>query len=94
MLIKTPSRIAKIAADVASHFREKVEPQGFKAQLVAYDKASCVAYKSELDKHLGPEASTIVMSKSRGTHSIGRSGPPVPTSWSRSSPDTTTRQTR
>ncbi|GAA1143058.1 HsdR family type I site-specific deoxyribonuclease [Kribbella jejuensis] len=66
VLIKTPSRIAKIAADIAEHFRAKVEPQGFKAQVVAYDKASCVAYKDELDKHLGSEASTIVMSKSRG----------------------------
>lgn len=66
VLIKTPSRIAKIAADVASHFQAKVEPQGFKAQVVAYDKASCVAYKAELDRYLGPDASTIVMSKSRG----------------------------
>ena len=65
VLIKTPSRIAKIAADIAEHFKEKVEPQGLKAQVVAYDKASCVAYKEELDKHLGPEASTIVMSRSR-----------------------------
>lgn len=65
VLIKTPSRIAKIAADIAEHFRAKVEPEGFKAQVVAYDKASCAAYKEELDKRLGPEASTIVMSKSR-----------------------------
>lgn len=66
ILIKTPSRIAKIADDIARHFRAKVEPVGFKAQVVAYDKASCVAYKGELDKILGPETSTIVMSKSRG----------------------------
>ena len=69
VLIKTPSRIAKIAADIAAHFQAKVEPQGFKAQVVAYDKASCVAYKNELDAYLGPEASTIVMSKSRGDSS-------------------------
>lgn len=66
VLIKTPSRIAKIAADIADHFRAKVEPEGLKAQVVTYDKACCVAYKAELDRHLGPEASTIVMSKSRG----------------------------
>ncbi len=66
VLIKTPSRIAKIAADIAEHFRNKVEPEGLKAQVVAYDKASCVAYKAELDKRLDPDASTIVMSKSRG----------------------------
>jgi type I restriction enzyme R subunit len=66
VLIKGPVRIAKIAADIAKHFRAKVEPSGLKAQVVVYDKASCVAYKAELDKYLGPEASTIVMSKSRG----------------------------
>lgn len=74
VLIKAPSRIAKIAADIAEHFRAKVEPQGFKAQVVVYDKASCAAYKEELDRHLGPEASTIVMSSSRGD-------PPEWASW-------------
>lgn len=66
VLIKSPSRIAKIATDIADHFRAKVEPEGLKAQVVAYDRASCVTYKNELDKYLGPDASTIVMSKSRG----------------------------
>lgn len=65
VIIRAPSRVAKIAADIAEHFQAKVEPDGFKAQVVVYDKASCVAYKEELDKYLGPDASTIVMSKSR-----------------------------
>lgn len=65
VLIKAPDRIRQIAADVVEHFSTKVEPEGFKAQLVAYDKASCVAYKEALDTMLPPEASTIVMSKSR-----------------------------
>lgn len=65
VLIKAPERIRQIAADVVEHFTSKVEPEGFKAQLVAYDKASCVAYKAALDTMLPPEASTIVMSKAR-----------------------------
>jgi type I restriction enzyme R subunit len=64
-LIKAPERIRQIAADIVHHFTTKVEPEGFKAQVVAYDKASCVAYKNELDTMLAPEASTVVMSKSR-----------------------------
>ena len=63
ILIKSPERVRKVAADIAEHFKEKVEPQGFKAQVVVYDKPTCVAYKAELDKYLAPEASTIVMSK-------------------------------
>jgi type I restriction enzyme R subunit len=65
VLIKAPDRIRHIAADVVEHFTTKVAPEGFKAQLVAYDKASCVAYKQALDTMLPPDASTIVMSKSR-----------------------------
>lgn len=65
VLIKAPERIRQIASDVVEHFTTKVEPEGFKAQLVAYDKASCVAYKEALDTMLPAEASTIVMSKSR-----------------------------
>ncbi|RNL78484.1 type I restriction endonuclease subunit R [Nocardioides marmorisolisilvae] len=65
VLIKAPDRIRQVAADVVEHFSAKVEPEGFKAQLVAYDKASCVAYKEALDTMLPFEASTIVMSKSR-----------------------------
>lgn len=65
VLIKAPDRIRQVAADVVEHFVGKVEPEGFKAQLVAYDKASCVAYKEALDTMLPSEASTIVMSKSR-----------------------------
>ena len=58
-------RVRQIAADIAEHFTTKVDPQGFKAQVVVYDKPTCVAYKAELDKYLPAEASTIVMSKSR-----------------------------
>ncbi|WP_019814393.1 type I restriction endonuclease subunit R [Saccharomonospora saliphila] len=62
-LLKTPERISKIAGDIADHFMTKVDPQGLKAQVVVYDKPTCVAYKEELDDLLGPDASTIVMSR-------------------------------
>jgi type I restriction enzyme R subunit len=61
-LIKADERVRRIATDIAEHFRTKVEPQGFKAQVVVYDKPTCVAYKAELDKLLGPDATTVVMS--------------------------------
>ena len=54
VLVKAPSASRKIAADIAEHFQAKVEPRGFKAQVVAFDQASCVLYKEELDKHLAP----------------------------------------
>jgi type I restriction enzyme R subunit len=54
-MLKSPDRVAKVAAYVARHFRENVEPLGFKAFLVAVDRPACAAYKEELDKHLPPE---------------------------------------
>ncbi|GEM_PF-1459868 len=41
---------------------ENVEPMGFKAFLVAVDRAACAAYKEELDRHLPPEYSQVVYS--------------------------------
>ncbi len=43
-------RIAKIALDLWSHYRTGVEPDGFKAQVVAIDRPACVVYKQELDR--------------------------------------------
>lgn len=64
VLVKVPERIQKICADVAGHFLEKVSPNGFKGMLVTFDQESCLLYKAELDKHLLPEASEIVISVS------------------------------
>ena len=60
--LKAPERVEKIAQDIATHFKEKVEPNGFKAMVVTPDRHACVQYKEELDKFFGEEASKIVMS--------------------------------
>ena len=41
--------------------KNKIEPNGFKGQVVCYDRECCLLYKQELDKLLGEEATTIVM---------------------------------
>ncbi|MCG2795238.1 MAG: HsdR family type I site-specific deoxyribonuclease [Actinomycetia bacterium] len=64
VLLKTPDRIAAVCADIAQHFQEKVAPNGFGAQVVTFDRESCLLYKQELDRHLPPEFSDIVMSVS------------------------------
>jgi type I restriction enzyme R subunit len=64
VLVKVPERIQKICADVAHHFIEKVHPNGFKAMLVTFDQEACLLYKEQLDRHLPPEASEIVISVS------------------------------
>ena len=58
--LKAPSRIEKVAAFVANHFRENVEPLGYKAFLVAVDREACALYKHALDEHLPVEYSAVV----------------------------------
>jgi len=66
VLVKTPERIRKVCEDIVQHFQAKVEPNGFKAQVVTFDRESCKLYKTELDKLLPPEASEIVMTVNSG----------------------------
>ncbi len=61
-ILKASDRVAKVAADIVDHFSSHVAPDGFKGQIVVYDKEACVLMKAELDKLLPQEASTIVMS--------------------------------
>lgn len=60
--LKAPERVNKIVNDIATHFKEKVEPQGLKAMIVTPDRHACVQYKAELDKHFPEEASRVVIS--------------------------------
>ncbi|MEP0264793.1 HsdR family type I site-specific deoxyribonuclease [Dokdonia sp.] len=62
--LKSPERVAKIGKDIATHFKEKVAPHGFKAMIVTPDRYACVQYKEELDKYFPVEASRVVFSTS------------------------------
>ncbi|MCX7048194.1 MAG: HsdR family type I site-specific deoxyribonuclease [Candidatus Sumerlaeota bacterium] len=58
--LKGRERVEMVARHVADHFRENVEPLGYKAFLVAVDREACVFYKEALDEILPPEYSEIV----------------------------------
>ncbi len=62
-MLKNPDRVSKVASFVAGHLRRNVDPMGYKAFLVAADREACALYKRELDKHLPPEWSEVVISK-------------------------------
>lgn len=61
-MLKNTERVEKIAKYVANHYRETIEPMGYKAFLVAVDREACALYKNELDKHLPEEYSKVVYS--------------------------------
>ncbi|MFQ5830569.1 MAG: type I restriction endonuclease subunit R [Candidatus Methylomirabilia bacterium] len=58
--LKASDRVEKVARFVAEHFRENVEPLGYKAFLVGVDREACALYKKALDRLLPPEYSAVV----------------------------------
>ena len=58
--LKGKARIKKVAQYVAAHYRENVEPLGYKAFLVAVDREACALYKKALDEFLPPAYSEVV----------------------------------
>ena len=66
VLLKSPDRVQAVCVDMAQHFQEKVAPNGFGAQVVTFDRESCLLYKQAIDQHLAPEVSDIVMSVNSG----------------------------
>ena len=58
--LKSQKRIDEVAEFVAMHYKENVEPLGYKAFLVAVDRPACALYKKALDKYLPPKYSEVV----------------------------------
>lgn len=58
--LKGKERVKKVARMVADHFRDNIEPLGYKAFLVAVDREACAFYKEALDAILPREYSEIV----------------------------------
>jgi type I restriction enzyme, R subunit len=61
-MLKNKERVGKVAKYIVDHYKDYVEPLGYKAFLVAVDREACVFYKKELDKYLPKEYSEIVYS--------------------------------
>ena len=65
-VVQNGDRIAAVCGDIVSHFRSRIAPLGLKAQIVAYDRATCVAYYEHLQTLLEPgEEATIVMTTAK-----------------------------
>ena len=56
VLVKNPERVrAVVQPHRAALSRTKVEPNGFKAQVVVFDRECCVLYKQVMDELIGPK---------------------------------------
>jgi len=61
-MLKNKQRLKKVAKYIVNHYKNYVEPLGYKAFLVAVDREACALYKQELDKLLPKEYSEVVFS--------------------------------
>ncbi|MFA6673545.1 MAG: HsdR family type I site-specific deoxyribonuclease, partial [Methanoculleus sp.] len=66
VLVKNPERVRAVVNHIVRHYQTRVEPNGFKAQVVTFDRECCVLYKQVMDELIDPEASAIVMISQSG----------------------------
>ena len=67
VLVKSPERVRGVCEHIVDHYREKVEPNGFKGMIVTFDRECCDLYKQTLDEITEePEMTDVVMSVSSG----------------------------
>lgn len=64
-IAEAPARIKRIALDVISHYTAHIQPNGYKAMIVAPNREAAVLYKRALDDYNGP-ASKIIMTSNLG----------------------------
>ncbi|MBX9600044.1 MAG: type I restriction endonuclease subunit R [Bryobacteraceae bacterium] len=68
--LKAADRVKRVARFVAQHFRENVEPLGYKAFLVGVDREACALYKKALDEHLPTEYSTVIYTSAHNDNEV------------------------
>ena len=60
-------RVKDIVKNIHEHFIKYVEPNGFKAMIICYDREACVQYKQALDTIMDEGSSDIVMTLSKNS---------------------------
>lgn len=68
--LKGEERVRQVAEFVARHYRENVEPLGYKAFLVGVDREACAHYKHALDQFLPADYSEIVYTGSNNDSAL------------------------
>lgn len=61
-LVKLPLRMDVVAHDILEHYRAYIEPNGFKAQVVCYDRDATAQYKKLFDTLMPSSASAVIYS--------------------------------
>jgi len=59
-VLEAPQRIRWICLDIIRHYKEHIEPNGFKAMIVTNSRNAAVTYKEMLDEVGGPASEAII----------------------------------
>ncbi|KIG12935.1 Type I restriction-modification system, restriction subunit R [Enhygromyxa salina] len=67
-----PQRIRTICLDILEHYQKYIEPNGFKAQIVAVSREAAALYKETLDDINAPESVLIMSAAHNDTAQLAR----------------------
>lgn len=62
-VLEAPQRIRWICIDLLKHYREHIQPNGFKAMIVTSSRRAAVLYKQAIDELEGPQTAVIISGK-------------------------------
>ena len=67
-----PKRIETICLDLIQHFTSFIQPNGFKAQVVACSREAACQYKETLDRLLAPPSAVLISGSNKDDESLVR----------------------
>jgi len=59
-VLEAPKRIRWVCLDIIKHYREKIQPNGFKAMIVTSSRNAAVLYKNMLDELNAPNSNVVI----------------------------------
>ena len=59
-ILEAPQRIRRVCIDILKHYREQIQPNGFKAMIVTSSRRAAITYKEQLDALGAPENAVII----------------------------------
>ncbi len=59
-VLEAPQRIRRVCMDIVKHYREHIQPNGFKAMIVTSSRNAAITYKEQLDKLTAPQSAVII----------------------------------
>jgi type I restriction enzyme R subunit len=62
-VLEAPQRIRWVCIDLLKHYREHIQPNGFKAMIVTSSRRAAILYKQAIDELQGPETAVIISGK-------------------------------